>query len=58
MSDGTPVLGQPKVYFAFIFLSDVTTQKEGAYVDNVVIKKIITQPVGATHRVRRHLSGR
>ncbi len=58
MSDGSPVVGKSKVYLAFLFLSDATTQKEGAYVDNVVIKKIITPPVGAAHRVRRHLSGR
>ena len=56
--DGTPVLGQSRVYFAFVFVSDGATQKEGAYIDNVVIKKIITEPVGATHRARRHLSGR
>ncbi len=58
MDDGTPVVGKPKVYFAFLFLSDATTQKEGAYIDNVSIKKIITKPVADTHRVRRHLSRR
>ncbi len=55
-SDGvTSAVGKPKVYFAFLFMSDATTQKEGAYVDNVVIKKVITQPVSATRRARRHL---
>ncbi len=41
MNDGTPVTGKPKVYFAFLFLSDAATQKEGAYIDNVVIKKML-----------------
>ena len=59
MSDNvTSVVGKPKVYFAFLFMSDATTQKEGAYVDNVVIKKIMTRPAVTTPRVRRHLPRR
>ncbi len=41
MGDGTPILGQGQVWFAFLFLSDATTQREGAYVDNVVIRKLV-----------------
>jgi M6 family metalloprotease-like protein len=55
MDDGTPIVGQPMVYFAFVFISDATTQREGAYVDNVVIKKIIGEPGPPPSRVRRHL---
>ncbi len=33
------VLGQPSVWFAFIFSSDESVQKEGAYVDNLVIRR-------------------
>jgi hypothetical protein len=55
MENGTPILGQPKVWFAFLFLSDPTTQKEGAYVDNVAIKKVIGQSGPPPARVRRHL---
>jgi len=58
MENGTPILGQPKVWFAFLFLSDPTTQKEGAYVDNVAIKKVIGQPGPPPARVRRHLPRR
>ncbi|HQT94646.1 MAG: hypothetical protein B7Z68_01175 [Acidobacteria bacterium 21-70-11] len=58
-NDGTSPIGKPKVWLGFVFLSSATTTpKGGAYIDNVVIKKIITQPVAATHRVRRHLSRR
>ena len=38
---GTPVVGNGQVWFAFLFLSDATVQREGAYVDNVVIKKLV-----------------
>ncbi|MBZ5589976.1 MAG: M6 family metalloprotease domain-containing protein, partial [Acidobacteriia bacterium] len=41
MEDGTPILGKGKVWFAFYFMSDSTVQREGAYVDNVVIKKVV-----------------
>ncbi|MFI5165773.1 MAG: M6 family metalloprotease domain-containing protein [Thermoanaerobaculales bacterium] len=35
------ILGHSKVWFAFIFISsDATTPREGAYVDNVAIKKM------------------
>jgi M6 family metalloprotease-like protein len=54
----TPIVGQPKVYFAFLFMSDGATQREGAYVDNVVIKKFVGQPGAAGPRVRRHLPRR
>ena len=58
-NDGTSPVGKPKVWLGFVFVSSpTTTPKGGAYIDNVVIKKMITQPVVATHRVRRHLSGR
>jgi hypothetical protein len=56
--DVKPILGQDKVWFAFVFLSDATTQKEGAYIDNVVIKKVIGQPGSPSQRVRRHLPRR
>ncbi|TAM45772.1 MAG: M6 family metalloprotease domain-containing protein, partial [Acidobacteria bacterium] len=49
MGDGTPVTGKPKVYFAFLFLSDAATQKEGAYVDNVVIKKMLQGQTSYDH---------
>jgi M6 family metalloprotease-like protein len=58
MDNGTPVLGQGKVYFAFVFISDAAAQKEGAYIDNVVIKKIVGQPGPEPPRVRRHLPRR
>ena len=41
MDDGTPIVGQGQVWFAFLFLSDATVQREGAYVDNVVIRKFV-----------------
>ncbi|HVN76800.1 MAG TPA: M6 family metalloprotease domain-containing protein [Thermoanaerobaculaceae bacterium] len=41
MGDGTPVVGMGQVWFAYLFLSDATIQREGAYVDNVVIKKLV-----------------
>ncbi len=40
-----PVLGSPEVWLAFAFTSDRSVQKEGAYIDNVVIKKF---PCGDT----------
>ncbi len=49
MGDGTPVTGKPKVYFAFLFVSDAATQKEGAYVDNVVIKKMLQGQTSYDH---------
>lgn len=55
-SGGTSPVGKPKVWLGFVFVSSATTApKGGAYIDNVVIKKIISQPVTTTHRVRRHL---
>jgi M6 family metalloprotease-like protein len=54
--DGTSPVGKAKVWVGFVFVSSpTTTPKGGAYIDNVVIKKIITQPGSATHRLRRHL---
>jgi M6 family metalloprotease-like protein len=58
LDDGTPILGQPKVSFAFLFTSDGTTQREGAYVDNVVIKKSVGQPGPEPPRIRRHIPRR
>jgi M6 family metalloprotease-like protein len=58
MGDDTKILGQPKVYFAFVFLSDATTQMEGAYVDNVVIQKVITPPAPLGPKPRKHLPQR
>ncbi len=57
-ADGTPIVGQPAVYFAFFFQSDGTTQREGAYIDNVIIKKVVGQTGLQPRRVRRHLPGR
>ena len=44
VDNDAPILGQAQVYFAFLFISDDTTQKEGAYIDNVVIKKVVAPP--------------
>lgn len=52
VDNDAPILGQSEVYFAFLFMSDATTQKEGAYIDNVVIKKVIA-PLGPIPR--KHL---
>ena len=56
--DGQPILGQEQVWFAFVFISDGTTEKEGAYIDNVVIKKVVGSPGPPAARVRRHLPRR
>ncbi|OFV79749.1 MAG: hypothetical protein A2Y78_12635 [Acidobacteria bacterium RBG_13_68_16] len=53
--DNKPILGVSEVWFAFVFISDAATQKEGAYIDNVVIKKVIGAPGPSSPRVRRHL---
>jgi M6 family metalloprotease-like protein len=58
VDNDAPILGQSNVYFAFLFESDGTSQKEGAYIDNVVIKKVIGQPGPPPPRVRRHLPRR
>ncbi len=55
LEDDSPILGQAKVYFAFVFISDDATQKAGAFVDNVVIKKVITPP---GPKPRKHLPRR
>jgi M6 family metalloprotease-like protein len=52
VANNAPILGQSEVYFGFLFESDATTQKEGAYIDNVVIKKVIAQP---GPKPRKHL---
>jgi Zn-dependent metalloprotease len=42
------IVGQPEVWFAFQFVSDDIQEYEGAYVDNVVVKKSPTQaPFGS-----------
>jgi M6 family metalloprotease-like protein len=56
--DDTPILGASEVWFAFVFISDAATQKEGAYIDNVVIKKVVGEPGQPPPRVRRHLPRR
>ena len=38
---GTPVLGQKRVWFAFVFVSGSSPHGEGAYVDNVRIRKLV-----------------
>jgi pseudomonalisin len=38
---GITVIGQPQVWFAFIFTSDATNQYEGAYVDALTIRKTV-----------------
>jgi M6 family metalloprotease-like protein len=43
-------IGAPAVWFAFIFRSDSNTQYEGAYVDNLVIKKT-TAGGGCTYSI-------
>lgn len=37
---GTPLIGQPQVYFALVFQSDYSVEYEGVYVDKVVLEKI------------------
>jgi M6 family metalloprotease-like protein len=58
-ADGTSPVGQAKVWLGFVFVSSVaTTPKGGAYIDNVVLKKVIGQPGPPPPRVRRHLPKR
>jgi len=55
LDDGSSPVGKPQVWLGFVFVSSATTTpKEGAYIDNVVIKKVIGPP-GMSLRVRRHL---
>ena len=59
LGDGTSLLGKPKVWLGFVFVSSPTTvPRGGAYIDNVLITETIGQPVLATPRVRRHLPRR
>ena len=44
----TAVLGQPQVWFEFLFESDASIQKEGVYVDAVRIEKTVPAPPGCT----------
>jgi M6 family metalloprotease-like protein len=56
LDDGTALLGKPQVWLGFVFVSSAaTTPREGAYIDNVVLKKTIGQPGPPRPRVRRHL---
>ncbi|HUK12488.1 MAG TPA: protease pro-enzyme activation domain-containing protein [Thermoanaerobaculaceae bacterium] len=41
---GVTSIGASQVWVAFIFISDSSTQMEGAYVDNAVIKKVTAAP--------------
>jgi M6 family metalloprotease-like protein len=55
-SDGTSAVGQPQVWLGFVFVSSPTTTPQGgAYIDNVVLKKVIGEPGPPPARVRRHL---
>jgi hypothetical protein len=56
LDDGSAPVGQPQVWLGFVFVSSATTTpKEGAYIDNVVIKKVVGPPGPPAARVRRHL---
>jgi M6 family metalloprotease-like protein len=55
-SDGTSAVGKPQVWLGFVFVSSPTTTPQGgAYIDNVVLKKVVGEPGPPPPRVRRHL---
>jgi len=59
LDGGAALVGKPQVWLGFVFVSSTpTTPREGAYVDNVAIKKVIGQPGPPPARVRRHLPRR
>jgi hypothetical protein len=47
------LLGQPKVYVALVFISNasVTLEHQGAYADNVVVRKAVAKPAAAADTV-------
>jgi M6 family metalloprotease-like protein len=59
LDDGSSLIGKPQVWLGFVFVSSATTTpREGAYIDNVVLKKVIGQSGPPARRVRRHLARR
>ncbi|HVN33175.1 MAG TPA: M6 family metalloprotease domain-containing protein [Thermoanaerobaculaceae bacterium] len=59
LSDGSSLVGRAQVWLGFVFVSSATTTpREGAYIDNVVIKKVVGQSTPSSRKVRRHLPRR